>query len=288
MKKLLTISLSAAGPAALCLCLMAPRMKGGPDRTPFLGVHYAHRGLFDNQSDAPENSLAAFKKAVAAGYGIELDVQLSKDGIPVVFHDAGLKRMCGAEGNVWDYTLAELKEMRLADSQERIPTFSEALKTIGGKVPLIVEYKLDVVNTAVCIRGNKLLKTYPGPYCIESFHPRALRWYRKHRPDVLRGQLGMDFKKDKGYYEKPRFFFLSHLLTNVLTRPDFIAFRHTDASAFSRRVCRRLGALSVAWTVRSQKQYEAAKDDFDLFIFDSFLLAPDKTGRKTDNTDTRN
>ncbi len=282
MKKLLTLSLSVAGPAALYLYLVAPRRKNRPDRSPFLGVHYAHRGLFDNQSDAPENSLAAYKKAVAAGYGIELDVQLSKDGIPVVFHDASLKRMCGTEGNVWDYTLAELKEMRLADSQECIPAFSEALKTIDGKVPLIVEYKLDVVNTTVCIRGNRLLKAYRGPYCIESFHPRALRWYRKHRPDVLRGQLAMDFKKDKGYYEKPGFFILSHLLTNVLTRPDFIAFRHTDASSFSRRVCRRLGALSVAWTIKNQEQYEAAKDNFDLFIFDSFLLRPAKTGSKTD------
>ena len=82
--------------------LVAPRMFGGSDRTPFLEVHYAHRGLFDNDTAAPENSLAAIRKAVAAGYGIEFDVQLSKDDIPVVFHDGTLKRMCGVHGNVWD------------------------------------------------------------------------------------------------------------------------------------------------------------------------------------------
>ena len=81
--------------------MVAPRMINRADRKPFYGRHYAHRGLFDNDSDAPENSLAAFKKAVDAGYGIELDVQLSKDDKLVVFHDATLKRMCGIEGKVW-------------------------------------------------------------------------------------------------------------------------------------------------------------------------------------------
>ena len=85
----------------LYLFIVAPRMINRANRTPFKNVYYAHRGLFDNNSDAPENSLAAFKKAVDAGYGIELDVQLSKDDKLVVFHDATLKRMCGIEGNVW-------------------------------------------------------------------------------------------------------------------------------------------------------------------------------------------
>ena len=91
--------------SGLYLFLITPRIINKPDRTPFFGVHYAHRGLFDNHSNAPENSLAAFKKAVDAGYGIELDVQLSKDKKLVVFHDSNLKRMFGVEGNVWDYTL---------------------------------------------------------------------------------------------------------------------------------------------------------------------------------------
>ena len=118
--------------------MIAPKMINRVDRTPFYGRHYAHRGLFDNNSDAPENSLAAFQKAVDAGYGIELDVQLSKDNKLVVFHDATLKRMCGVDGKVWEYTLAELKQFKLANSNETIPTFEEFLEVVDGKVPLIL------------------------------------------------------------------------------------------------------------------------------------------------------
>lgn len=241
-----------------------------PDRKPFYCRHYAHRGLFDNETDAPENSLRAFAKAVNAGYGIELDVQLSKDDVPVVFHDATLERMCGVKGNVWDFTYDELQELTLAKSGERIPKFEEVLNLVDGKVPLIVEYKLDRVQTKVCELGNKLLKQYKGAYCIESFHPLAVKWYRKNRPDVLRGQLSMNFKEE--YKAHKEYIFLTYLLTNVATRPDFIAYQHSDASNISRKICRVLGALSVTWTIKNQKQYEAVKDEFDLFIFDSCIL----------------
>ena len=184
----------------LYLFFIAPRMFGKPDRRKLFGVYYAHRGLFDNRSAAPENSLAAFRLAVESGYGIELDVQLSKDDIPVVFHDATLKRMCGVDGHVWDYTLAELQQMKLASSDETIPTFADVLDTIAGKVPLIVEYKLDRVQTKVCELGNELLNAYVekyhGVYCIGSFHPLALIWYRKNRPDIIRGQLSEEFWKN--------------------------------------------------------------------------------------------
>lgn len=173
-----TLSLALIITAALLLLylfLIAPRMRGKPDRTPLLGVLYAHRGLFDNDTDAPENSLPAFRKAIEAGYGIELDVQLSKDGVPVVFHDASLKRMCGVNGKVWEYSLSELKQMKLAHSDAVIPTFAEVLDAVNGKVPLIIEYKLDVPQTEVCRLVNEQLLTYPGAYCIESFHPLALQ-----------------------------------------------------------------------------------------------------------------
>lgn len=255
----------------LYLLLVAPRMFRRPDRTSFYGVHYAHRGLFDNHSNAPENSLPAFRKAVYNGYGIELDVQLSKDGIPVVFHDASLKRMCGVDGNVWEYTLKELQQMKLADSSSTIPTFADVLALIDGRVPLIIEYKLDVPQTKVCELGNELLSKYNGDYCIECFHPLALLWYRKHRPDVMRGQLCMEYWKDDKFRGKLLYLLLSYLVTNVAARPDFIAYRHSDASNFSRRVCRKLGALSVAWTIKNQEQLDDARNNFDLFIFDSFI-----------------
>ena len=251
----------------LYLFLIAPRMWKKPDRTPLLNVLYAHRGLFDNKTDAPENSLPAFQKAVEAGYGIELDVQLSKDGIPVVFHDASLKRMCGVEGNVWDYPLSELKQLKLADSNAEVPTLAEVFDVVDGKVPLIIEYKLYVPQTKVCRLVNDLLRSYTGAYCIESFHPLALLWYRRHRPDVVRGQLCMEFWNEDKYRGNPFFFLLSYLVTNAAARPDFIAYKHSDAS----RLTKRMGALSVAWTIKSQTQLEEAKKHFDLFIFDSFI-----------------
>lgn len=252
------------------LFLVAPRMFGKPDCSALLGVHYAHRGLFDNESNAPENSLNAMRKAVEAGYGIEFDVQLSKDDVPVVFHDATLKRMCGVDGNVWDYTVEELQKMKLAGSNETIPTLKQVLEVVDGKVPLIVEYKMDRVDTKVCELGNAILEKYNGVYCIESFHPFAVKWYREHRPDVVRGQLSQDFSKTD--YKGIQYWAMTHLLLNFLARPDFIAYNHKDKEIFSRRLCAQLGALSVAWTIKNKKQYEEAKQDFDLVIFDSFIL----------------
>lgn len=255
---------------AVYLFLVAPRLFEKPDRTAFMGVHYAHRGLFDNESDAPENSLRAIKKAVEAGYGIEFDVQLSKDDIPVVFHDASLKRICGVDGKVWEYTLAELQKMKLLNSDQTIPTLEAVLRAVDGRVPLIIEYKMDRVNTKVCELGNAILEKYRGPYCMESFHPFAVQWYRKHRPDVMRGQLSQNFAKTN--YKGIQYFLMTNLLTDFLTRPDFIAYNHKDADNLSRRICKKLGALSVAWTIKNKKQYIQAEKDFDLFIFDSFIL----------------
>ena len=258
----------------LYLFLVAPRMVGRADRSAMLEHRfYAHRGLFDNESEAPENSLAAFKKAVDAGYGMELDVQLTKDDRLVVFHDATLKRMCGVEGNVWDFTLEELQQFRLKNSAEKIPTFEEVLKLVNGRAPLIVEYKLDRPLTKVCALGNELLENYEGAYCIESFHPFALMWYRKHRPEVLRGQLSGNLAKEaKSPKQKKIYTLVTYLLTNVLTRPDFIAYDHKYEGNISRKVCRWMGALSVTYTVQSEKRYEEIKDKFDLFIFDSCIL----------------
>lgn len=259
---------------ALYLFLVAPRMIHGADRKPFMGnIFYAHRGLFDNEGDAPENSLAAFRKAVEAGYGMEMDVQLTKDDKLVVFHDATLKRMCGVPGNVWDYTLEELQKFRLKNSGEKIPEFSEVLRLVDGKVPLIVEYKMDRPLKKVCELGNELLCQYQGVYCIESFHPFALMWYRKHCPEVMRGQLSGNLGKEaKSSKQKKIYTLVTYLLTNVLTRPDFIAYDQRYVNNVSRRVCRRLGALSVTYTIKSKKRYEEVKNEFDLFIFDSCRL----------------
>jgi glycerophosphoryl diester phosphodiesterase len=207
------------------------------------------------------------------GYGMEMDIQLTKDDKLVVFHDATLKRMCGVDGNVWDYTLEELQKFRLAKSQETIPSFDEVLKLVDGKVPLIIEYKMDRPLTRVCELGNELLSSYQGIYCIESFHPFALMWYKKHRPEVKRGQLSGNLAKEtKNPKNKVIYTLVTFLLTNILTKPDFIAYDHRYVNNISRKVCKWLGALSVAYTIKSVERYEEVKKDFDLFIFDSCIL----------------
>lgn len=259
----------------LYLILIMPRMKG-PDNSVFLGYDYAHRGLHDHK-DAPENSLEAFRRAVSAGYGIELDVQLSRDGIPVVFHDETLKRVCGADGKIKDYTYEELQMFRLCGTQEQIPKLAEVLKLVSGRVPLIIEIKYHWKIADTCAAADRLLREYEGLYCIESFHPMVLIWYKKHRPQILRGQLSTHFfaanKNSEWYY-----FLLQHLLTNIVTKPDFIAYDRRYKDNISRILCRKLyKALSVAWTTRSQIEMNADKGDFDLMIFENFL--PEKSSK---------
>lgn len=248
-----------------------PRMAGKPDDSPLRNWLYAHRGLHDNKSDAPENSMKAFEKAVDAGFGMELDIQLSKDEVVVVFHDDDLKRVCGVEGKVSDYTYEELQQFRLCDSEERIPKFEDVLRMVDGRVPLIVEFKMEDYSERLCVLGDELLQSYKGAYCIESFNPLCVRWYRKHRKDVVRGQLAEAFLRNPKN-KNIKFFVLHHLMLNFLAKPDFVAYNHKHADALSRRICRKFyHNLAVAWTIKSKEELEAAKVHFDLFIFDSFM-----------------
>lgn len=255
----------------LYLFAIAPRITKRPDYSSLLGRYYAHRGLHDNTSAAPENSMAAFQKAIAAGYGMELDVQLTKDRIPVVFHDESLLRVCGVAGNVRDYTYMELQRFPLFGTAERIPLFSEFLALVDGQVPLIVEIKIHEDADEVCSAVDALLREYCGPYCVESFHPMAMRWYRRCRPEVLRGQLSTNHSKP-GKRENPGQWAVHYLLTNCLCRPDFIAYDHRHKNNLSRLVCKTLfRPLNVTWTVKSQAELDACRRDFDLFIFEGFI-----------------
>lgn len=278
MKKLKGILAVAAVFIALYLAAIKPRLSKHREWASFKGVYYAHRGLHDNAGDAPENSLAAFQKAVDAGFGIELDVQLTKDKVPVVFHDATLRRVCGQEGKVCEYTYEQLQQFSLYESTERIPRFEDVLKLVDGKVPLIVEIKEEKEDTSVCPAADRLLRNYTGVYCIESFNPPVLEWYRRNHNEVLRGQLADGFLKT-GKFHGPLYFALEHLLLNWIGQPDFIAYNHKYAGNLSRRICRGLYKnMAVAWTIKSEEELEAAKDSFDLFIFDSFLPTTDCRG----------
>ncbi len=255
------------------LYLIAPATGRKEMRTPFLKHHYAHRGLHDNTTpEAPENTIPAFRKAVEQGYGIELDVQLTKDDQVVVFHDDDLKRLCGVDAPVISKTYEELRELNILGSDNKIPLFSDVLQIIDGKVPLCMEIKMINSNTHVCEKANEILKDYKGIYCMESFHPFAVRWYRKNRPDILRGQLSANFSVEEGRSEGLDKWAVHHLLFNHICKPDFISFSDKNPNTVSRWLVRRVfGGLQFAWTIKSQEAMDKVKDKFDLFIFEQFI-----------------
>lgn len=238
------------------------------DRSLF--CNYAHRGLHGKTTGGlPENSLAAYSAAVKNGYGIELDVQLSKDGEVVVFHDYTLERMTGQSGKLSDKTAAELKELRLktADgvfTDERIPTLREVLDLIDGEVPLLVELKGEDLDVSLPPKVDELLQGYSGPYCIESFNPILLGWYRKNRPDVLRGMLYTDVWREKG--KDPLNFMLSAMMLNVIARPHFVAYNFRCRNNLPIRLTADIfGAARFAWTVRNEDELKQAEGAYVIF-----------------------
>ena len=259
----------------LFLVLIAPRTIGAASLDHMAGYHYAHRGYHDGNVSIPENSLASFRAAIDAGYGIELDIQLSADKVPMVFHDADMERMCGAEGKVWDYTCEELQQMKLFGTEETIPTLAETLALIDGQVPILVEYKMDKVDTDVCAYSHELLKDYEGAYAVQSFHPFALFWYRQNAKDVPRGILSKNFLRDKeetGEEATIIDFLTTNLLLNVIGYPDFIAYDCIDADYFALKLTRLMGAPTSTWTLKSPAHYEQVKGEFDLYTFEGFAM----------------
>ena len=226
------------------------------------GVRYAHRGLYANPS-IPENSRKAFRLAVKNGYGAELDVHLLSDGTLAVIHDSLLKRMTGKEGVIEDCTQEDLSSLYLAGTQETVPTFQDVLEIFHGKMPLIIELKTYNGNAAAITQAVcKVLDDYTGLYCLESFDPQVLVWLRQNRLDIIRGQLSMDFIKERGDLTLPQAVIMTHLLHVFIIRPDFIAYRFKDRKKLGNRFCLRiLGIQGVSWTLRNSREVAIAEKE---------------------------
>ena len=233
----------------------------------FANRAYAHRGL--HNAECPENTIPAFAAAAEAGYGIELDIQMSKDGKIVVFHDDTFTRLCGDDRRVEDTGFAQIRNLKIAGSEYAPPLFTEVLETVGGRVPLIVEFKHRREIGPFCDAAIKILDAYKGDFCVESFDPRIMRYIRKNRPAWMRGQLAC---KNEGMKPKILDFALENLMLNLLSRPHFIAYRHQEMANLSYRLSTGfLKGLSAAWTVQSAEDYEAlCKKDVDMMIFEGF------------------
>lgn len=233
------------------------------------GWSYAHRGL--HSEGVPENSMAAFRAALENGYGIELDVHLLSDGNLAVMHDSDLLRTTGAEGKMEDLTTADLKNYRLDGTEETIPEFRQVLELYAGKAPLIVELKVSGNNYAALTEATcRMMDTYNGVYCMESFDPRCLLWLKKHRPDIIRGQLSENYFATRNKLPFILKLILSKNLGNFLTRPDFVAYRYKDRkSTLSNRLC-LMHMTGVTWTVQTQEEYDTAVQEGWIPIFEGF------------------
>lgn len=241
-----------------------------------LAPRYAHRGYHD-KPNIPENSMAAFRRAVEFGLPSELDVHLLTDGNLVVFHDNDLERETGVKGRVEEYDLSNIRKLRLEGTDELIPTFEEVLELYEPTgLPLLIELK--------SVRGNykplaravaKRLENYKGEYAVQSFDPRVLIEYRRLRPDVLRGQLSQNFYRETAGLPYYQVVILTNLMLNALAKPDFISYQFTDRD---NRVLRSLvdkkGYSEASWTIQSADAFRSAVKAGCVAIFEN--IGPDE------------
>lgn len=220
----------------------------------------AHRGV---HIDAPENTINAFKEAVKKKYIIEFDVHLLKDNTVVVFHDDNLKRMTGQNKKLKDCTYEEIKDLQLLDSNDYIPTLKEVLKIINGKVPIIVELKSDRKVGLLEKELVKQLDKYKGKFCVKSFNPLSIRWFRKNKPDYIRGLLVNNKKKS----------LISAIcrsnISLIITRPDFISCNYKLHN--NKKILRYMKKHPViAWTIKNEEQLLKNKNNFYNLIVDFY------------------
>lgn len=256
------------------LGMMCKRRPKGGFHAKLSERHYAHRGLHAIASGIPENSTRAFRLAANNHYGAELDVRLSHDGRLVVMHDESLKRTTGANAGVSAVTGQVINQLTLEGTREKVPFLEEVLPIFSGKAPLLIELKTENGNYEdLTRRVTNLLKQYPElDVMIESFDPRVLRWLRKHRPDVIRGQLACNFFREEDCALNPFLrFLLSNMLVNFLTRPDFVAYKYEDREDLAPTLCRRIwGPQFFWWVVKSQPEVNSLVEQGDVVIFEGF------------------
>ena len=257
--------------ALLLVWFIALRGQKRPQLQKFRAARFAHRGLHDKPA-VPENSRAAFLRAVEKGYGSELDVHLLKDGGLAVIHDALLVRTTGAEGKIEDLTVADLKNYRLEGTYETIPTLQEVLHLYEDSgLPLLIELKAEGNCGALCQTVCDALAGYGGAVLLESFDPRCLLWLRRHRPEFLRGQLVQNFCKHPSGHGRVLDFLMTALLLNGLTRPDFVAYRWEDRRDLPFALCRKVWkTATAAWTITTRENFEGAVADGSMPIFETF------------------
>lgn len=226
----------------------------------------AHRGLY-NLDNAPENSIAAFVNAINLNYAIELDVNLTKDGKLIVFHDKNFKRMTGIDSDIDELDLVEVKKLKLNGTENRIPTLNEVLCLVNGRVPLMIEVKTNEKYDELMRKVMQELDNYNGEYVIGSFDPRIVNWLRMNRKEVTRGQIIC--KNMIGIKNKFVKLLMSKMFFNVITKPDFISYQYQEITEKKYKKQRNKNRYVAVWTVKTNDEYRKIKDYTDMIIFEN-------------------
>lgn len=237
----------------------------------------AHRGLHDRANGVIENSASAFDAAIAGGFAIECDVQLTSDGVPVIFHDDDMQRLLGKPGLVADTTCADITGWQLLGSAagDKPQRFVDFLNQINGRTLLQIELKAqrDVHGTQLLARSvAEALKAYSGPVTIESFDPNLLKAIRQFGFTGPRGIITYDYDRPDwdGPLSEEQRYSLRHLLHWHETQFDFISC-HQEALELPAIVFwRALGKPVTAWTIRSKDEANAAHSHVDQIVFEGF------------------
>ena len=226
----------------------------------------AHRGYHNNKKGIPENSVLAFKKAIDNKYLIELDVRLTKDKKLVVFHDDNLKRVCGVNKRVKDLTYRELLKYNLFDTTLKVPLFSDVIKLVNGRVPILIETKYhNRYGVLEKILINEL-SNYKGLYAIQSFYPMSLLWLKRNTKDIPIGLLSSNFKND---LNRLKSIIGKTLILDLFFKTDFISY---DVKGLPNNYLsyKRDKKKIVIWTIKNKKDYDLARQYTDSLICENF------------------
>lgn len=245
-----------------------------------LTLPIAHRAYHNRAAGRPENSRAAMRAAIAAGYGIELDLQLSADGVPMVFHDDVLDRLTARKGAVSNHTAAELGRIQLLDAEDGIPTLTEILQIIDGQVPLLVEIK-DQTKAMAPVEGTlerataKILQAYTGDYAIMSFNPHSVALMAELLPDAPRGLTTGSYDPDTWGAEAalPHVDQLRQIADYDRTGASFISHEWRDLGRPRVAELKAQGADILCWTLRSPTDEATARQIAANVTFEDYPAA---------------
>lgn len=240
----------------------------------FLRYPIAHRALHDRAAGRPENSRAAILAAVEAGFGIEIDLQLSSDGVAMVFHDDLLDRLTGASGPLRARTAADLGKIRLQGAADGIPTLTEVLALIAGRVPLLIEIKDQTPFDRVLERATATaLEGYLGPVAVMGFNPDSVAAMAEYAPNVPRGITTCGYAYDQWDLPPEHCDILREIPDYDRVEASFISHEAADLARARVAELQAQGAAILCWTIRSQSAEDEARRIADNVTFEGYAAA---------------